>query len=114
MACSTECGSLRIMTVRLRSSGWSELIVSKTRCQFCSHELSTSSRLASACMTNSRSRLRSGFSPSLVRKEAGKARAHVARHVLHDDRHAVGLSIGRGKKLLIRELGHGAIGKALV
>ena len=47
-------------------------------------------------------------------QEAGKARAHVARQVLHHDGHAVGLSIGRGKKLLIRELGDGVIGKALV
>src|ERR1035437_9110415 len=72
-----------MVTVRPRSSGCSELIVSKTRCQFCSHELSTSSRLASACITNSRSRLRSGFSPSLVRKPVKRERMlrgfHFAR-----------------------------------
>ena len=64
-------------------------------------------------MTNSRSRLRSGFSPSVVRKSVKRERMLPARcftmmATLLDS------GLGLGKKLLVAELRHGVVGQALV
>jgi hypothetical protein len=47
-------------------------------------------------------------------QEIGPARAHVAGHVLDDDRDGIGLDVDGSKEVLIGDLGDGAIGQLLV
>ena len=47
-------------------------------------------------------------------EEVGPAGAHVACHVLHDDRDGVGFFIDGDEELLVGDLLHGAFGELLV
>src|SRR5579864_3494111 len=58
----------------MRSSGFSESRVRKTHAQPSSHQRRSSSRVGSPLSSNSWSRWRSGFSPSLVRKSVKRDR----------------------------------------
>jgi len=74
IACSTVCGSQRMVIVRPRSSGLSPCTVSSSSCQYFSQAAMISSREASEATMNSWSRLRSGFSPSVVKKSVKRER----------------------------------------
>jgi len=73
MAWTTLCGSARMVTVRVRSSSVSEASVAKRRPQPSSQRARNSSR-ERAPGSNSLSRSRSGFSPSVVRKSVQRER----------------------------------------
>src|SRR5215472_4541090 len=77
MACITECGSVRIVTVRPKSASVRGSSASKTYFQPRSHNSTSAARVFGAS-SNSPSRLRSGFSPSVVRKSIHRERAFPA------------------------------------
>src|SRR5579864_1330747 len=79
MACSTVCGSPRMVTVRITSSGLSASMAPRTQAQPSSHQRITSARVVAPLTSNSWSRKRSGFSPSLVRKSVKRERILPAR-----------------------------------
>jgi hypothetical protein len=67
MACITECLSPRIVIVRETSASVSGRIAEKRQAQPASHNASTAARSLGGSL-NSSSRLRSSFSPFVVRK----------------------------------------------
>src|SRR6266571_1208086 len=95
MACITECGSVRMVIFRLKSSSLSGASASKTyfhqrgACFWRVLEF----RVAIAVRLL-----------SVSRQKVRPARAHVSRHVLHDDGNRIRLRIERGKEPLVRAL----------
>ena len=85
MAWSTVCGSLRMVTVRIRSSGFSESIAENTIGQLLSHHPMTSARVVCGCQLELLIAVAVGLF-SVGGQEVGEARAHVSGDVLHDDR----------------------------
>src|ERR1035441_593507 len=73
MACITECASLRIMTRRPRSASVSGSPARNTQTQPACQSAISASRVAGGS-SNSVSRWRSGFSPSVVRKPVQRER----------------------------------------
>ena len=113
MACMTECGSVRIVTVRVqvRVRQWFERIedVFPARSPH-GHQFGARLWVESS---NSVSRLRSGFSPSVVRKFRQRERI-LPDHVFHDDGDGVRFRIERGEQSLVGALLHGALGQFFV
>src|SRR2546428_706386 len=73
-ASTTRNSSLRIVILRSRSPGFSDSIVSSTTSHPWFHQRINSSRDTASVISNSASRLRSGFSPSVVRKSRKRER----------------------------------------
>src|SRR6476469_8274649 len=74
----TVCGSPRIVTVRRRSSRASASSVSKRMRQPSAQRAMIAARESDGACSNSPSRFRSGFSPSLVRKPENRERRFPA------------------------------------
>src|SRR5260221_171683 len=73
MACMTECGSVRMVIVRVTSASFNGSSASKRYFQLLSQSSINSARVFGGA-SNSLSRLRSGFSPSVVRKSFQRER----------------------------------------
>ena len=112
MACTTVCGSLRIMTVFPRSAG------SKRR-ERVEQQLPT--RLPAIEQHLARVfgiALELGVAMpigllAIGREKVGPPRSHVARDMLHDKSNAVGVGVNQGKKLRIVHLRHRLVGLGL-
>ena len=88
-------------------------MAANTRAQPSSHQRMTSARVVAEVISNSWSRLRSGFSPSLVRKSVKRERMLPARCLT---RMAIEFDSGikRYKQLFIFELSDSALSQAFV
>ena len=88
-------------------------MVANNRDQPSSHQRITSARVAPEFISNSWSRLRSGFSPSVVRKSVKRERMLPAICLtMMCDR--IRFGIERYEQLFVFELSDGALGKAFV
>ena len=98
---------------RMTSSGLSRSIAAKTQVQPSSHHFITSTRVVFAFSSNSWSRKRSGFSPSVVRKSVKRERMFPAR-CLTRMRYRVGFGIEGYEEIFVAQLRHRAFAEALV
>ena len=104
--------SLRMVTILSRSPGLSCSRVSKSASQPVSQSSIMLARV-SPSLTNSESRNRSGFSPSVVRKSVQRER-EVSADVLDDYGEGIGFGIDRAEKLLVGDLVEGLFGHLFI
>ena len=107
----TECSSPRIDTVFPRSSDFRLLIAVSKQPHARSQKSISSARLTNES-TNSESRLRPDFSPSVVRKSV-HAKA-ISGDMLHDDRDGVHIFVESNVELVVANLFDHSIGQTLV
>src|SRR6266852_4196767 len=103
MACITECGSVRMVIVRVRSASLSGSRASKTCFQPRSHISTSSARRWR------RFKFRVAVAVRLLAiggEKIGPTRTHIPRRVFHDDGDGIGFWVKGRKKPLVGTLGY--------